>query len=185
LSARRSLNRRGRGGSYARGAWPRTGSLGQFPPTIAGEEVEVLHVGQGNRRRELIATCQRAGRQFEIALLDIDIHADPATSRLLAAQQWIAANVKQIQDLGPEPYLRNLLSILKGDYPKAPSGTPRPSSRAETRNRARRPESWPRAWRVTLGAFRRLVLDWCDDGLVHWQYGRLGLCLLQLPRRSS
>ena len=59
------------------------------PGTIIGEQVEVLHVGQGNGRRELIATCQRAGRQYDIALLDIDIHADPATSRLLAAyRRW-------------------------------------------------------------------------------------------------
>jgi hypothetical protein len=60
------------------------------PGTIAGEEVEILHVGQGNSRRELIATCQRAGRQYDIALLDIDIHADPPTSRLLAAyRRWL------------------------------------------------------------------------------------------------
>ena len=38
----------------------------------------------------------------------------------LSEEQWIAANVRQIQDLGPETYLRNLLSILKGNYPKAP-----------------------------------------------------------------
>ena len=60
------------------------------PGTIVGEQVEVLHVGQGNGRRELIATCQRAGRQYDIALLDIDIHADPATSRLVAAyRRWL------------------------------------------------------------------------------------------------
>lgn len=60
------------------------------PGTIAGEEVEVLHVGQSNGRRELIATCKRAGRRYDIALLDIDIHADPATSRLLAAyRRWL------------------------------------------------------------------------------------------------
>jgi hypothetical protein len=34
---------------------------------------------------------------------------------------WIAANIKQIEELGPEAYLRNLLSILKGNYPKAPT----------------------------------------------------------------
>lgn len=52
---------------------------------VIGEEVEVLHVGQDNNRRELIATCQRNGRRYEVALLDIDISADPATSRLVAA----------------------------------------------------------------------------------------------------
>jgi hypothetical protein len=60
------------------------------PGTIVGEEVEILHVGQSNGRRQLIATCQRAGRQYDIALLDIDIHVDPATSRLLAAyRRWL------------------------------------------------------------------------------------------------
>ena len=60
------------------------------PGTIIGEEVEILHVSQGNGRRELIATCQRAGRRYDIALLDIDIHADPATTRLLAAyRRWL------------------------------------------------------------------------------------------------
>jgi len=33
--------------------------------------------------------------------------------------EWIAANVKLIEDLGPDAYLRNLLSILKGNYPTA------------------------------------------------------------------
>ncbi|MGB0091435.1 MAG: hypothetical protein WBP81_02720 [Solirubrobacteraceae bacterium] len=58
------------------------------PGTVVGEEVEVLHVGQANNRRELIATCQRN----ELALLDIDIKADPDTSRLIAAyRRWIRA----------------------------------------------------------------------------------------------
>lgn len=58
--------------------------------TIIGEEVEMLHVGQDDNRRELIATCQRNGRRYEVALLDIDISADPATSRLVAAyRRWI------------------------------------------------------------------------------------------------
>jgi hypothetical protein len=62
------------------------------PGNIIGEEVEVLHVAQGNRRRELIATCQRAGHRYEIALLDIDIHADATTSQLIAAyRRWIGA----------------------------------------------------------------------------------------------
>jgi hypothetical protein len=30
----------------------------------------------------------------------------------------IKANGKLIRELGPEPYLRNLLSILKGNYPR-------------------------------------------------------------------
>jgi hypothetical protein len=36
---------------------------------------------------------------------------------LPSEEQWIAANAKLIKNLGPEPYLRNLLSILKGNYP--------------------------------------------------------------------
>ncbi len=62
------------------------------PGTVIGEEVEVLHVGQGNGRRELIATCQRNGRRYEVSLLDINLDADPATSRLLAAyRRWARA----------------------------------------------------------------------------------------------
>jgi hypothetical protein len=61
------------------------------PGTVVGEDVEVLHVGRGDGRRELIATCQRAGKRYEIALLDVDIHADPDTSRLVAAyRRWTA-----------------------------------------------------------------------------------------------
>jgi hypothetical protein len=60
------------------------------PATITGQPVDVIHVGQSNRRRELIATCQRNGRQYDIALLDLDIQADPTTSRLIAAyRRWI------------------------------------------------------------------------------------------------
>jgi hypothetical protein len=60
------------------------------PGTIVGENVEVLSVVADDDRRELIATCQRAGRRHDIALLDIDIHADPATTRLLAAyRRWL------------------------------------------------------------------------------------------------
>jgi hypothetical protein len=62
------------------------------PGTIVGEAVELLHVGQGDGRRELIATCQRNGRRYDIALLDLDIQADPTTSRLIAAyRRWISA----------------------------------------------------------------------------------------------
>jgi hypothetical protein len=62
------------------------------PGTIIGEQLDVLYVGQGDGRRELIATCQRNGRRYEIALLDIDIDADPATSRLIAAyRRWVGA----------------------------------------------------------------------------------------------
>jgi hypothetical protein len=57
--------------------------------TVVGEEVEVLSVSRGDNRRELIATCQRDGRSYEIALLDIQLNADPPTSRLIAAyRRW-------------------------------------------------------------------------------------------------
>lgn len=49
----------------------------------------MLSVTADDDRRELIATCQRGGRRYESALLDIDLDGDPATSRLLAAyRRW-------------------------------------------------------------------------------------------------
>ena len=60
--------------------------------TVVGEEVEVLSVSRGDNRRELIATCQRRGRHYEIALLDLDTNADPTTERLIAAyRRWVSA----------------------------------------------------------------------------------------------
>ena len=51
------------------------------------------------------------------------INIDPILAEphplLITEAQWIAANVKQIENLGPHEYLRNLLSILKGNYPRA------------------------------------------------------------------
>jgi len=49
--------------------------------TVIGETIEVQSISPANNRRELIATCQRNGHRYEIALLDIDINADPDTSR--------------------------------------------------------------------------------------------------------
>jgi hypothetical protein len=52
------------------------------------------------------------------------INIEPALAEphppLISEDEWIAANVKQIEDLGPEAYLRSLLSILKGNYPTQP-----------------------------------------------------------------
>jgi len=60
------------------------------PGTVVGEEVEVLSVSVKNNRRELIATCQRGARQYDVALLDTDVHGDSATSRLIAAyRRWL------------------------------------------------------------------------------------------------
>ncbi len=60
------------------------------PGTVIGESVEVRWIGLGDRRRELIATCQRAGRDYDVALLDISLQADSTTSRLLDAyRRWV------------------------------------------------------------------------------------------------
>jgi hypothetical protein len=37
---------------------------------------------------------------------------------MISEDEWIKANAKLISELGPEPYLRNLLSVLKGNYPR-------------------------------------------------------------------
>lgn len=38
---------------------------------------------------------------------------------LISEDDWGRANVGLIEELGPEAYLRNLLSILKGNYPRS------------------------------------------------------------------
>ena len=37
---------------------------------------------------------------------------------LISEDDWVKANVRLIDELGAEPYLRNLLSVLKGNYPR-------------------------------------------------------------------
>ena len=60
-----------------------------LPGSVIGEDITVLSIGQANSRRELTATCTRNKRHYEIALLDITIHANPTVSRLLAAyHRW-------------------------------------------------------------------------------------------------
>ena len=60
------------------------------PGTVVGEAVEVLSVAIKDNRRELIATCKRNGHRYDIALLDVDLRPDPATSRLIAAyRRWL------------------------------------------------------------------------------------------------
>jgi hypothetical protein len=62
------------------------------PGSILGESIDVLSVVADANRRELVAACQRNGLRHEIALLDIDIQADPPTSRLIAAyRRWVSA----------------------------------------------------------------------------------------------
>jgi len=59
--------------------------------TVVGEPVEVLRVMTRYGRRELTATCKRNGQQYDIALLDIDIHTEPRISNLIAAyRRWHA-----------------------------------------------------------------------------------------------
>lgn len=59
--------------------------------TVVGENVEVLSVTIANDRRDLIAACQRNGKRYQIALLDIDIDDDAQTSHLIAAyRHWSA-----------------------------------------------------------------------------------------------
>ncbi|MGH2840353.1 MAG: hypothetical protein ACRDKY_05970 [Solirubrobacteraceae bacterium] len=58
--------------------------------TVVGEHIELLSVAAEDERHELIATCQRNGHHYQIALLDIDTNADPDTTRLITAyQRWI------------------------------------------------------------------------------------------------
>jgi hypothetical protein len=37
---------------------------------------------------------------------------------LISEDDWVKANVRLIGELGAEPYLRNLLSVLEGNYPR-------------------------------------------------------------------
>jgi hypothetical protein len=62
------------------------------PGSVIGEDVEVLSIGTANARAELIATCRRAGRTYDVALLDVNIDTtDTDTSRLIAAyRRWNA-----------------------------------------------------------------------------------------------
>lgn len=60
--------------------------------SVIGQPVEVISIGLRNGRRELIATCQHTGHRHDIALLDLNIDADPTLSRLIAAyRRWLAA----------------------------------------------------------------------------------------------
>jgi Calcium binding len=61
------------------------------PGTVIGEEVTILSVATKNGRRELLATCEHHGRRYELALLDVDLHSDPATERLVAAYRYWAS----------------------------------------------------------------------------------------------
>ena len=51
--------------------------------------------------------------------IEIDESLSMLHEPLISEDQWVEANVRLIEELGPEPYLRNLLSILKGNYPRS------------------------------------------------------------------
>jgi hypothetical protein len=38
---------------------------------------------------------------------------------MISEDDWVKANAKLISELGPEACLRNLLAVLKGNYPRA------------------------------------------------------------------
>jgi hypothetical protein len=38
---------------------------------------------------------------------------------VISEEEWVQANVQLIEELGPAVYLHNLLSILKGNYPRS------------------------------------------------------------------
>jgi hypothetical protein len=46
--------------------------------------------------------------------IEIDPNLTVPHQPLVSEDQWVAANIQLIKELGAESYLRNLLSILKG-----------------------------------------------------------------------
>jgi uncharacterized protein (DUF952 family) len=42
---------------------------------------------------------------------------------MVSEDQWVAANAKLIQEIGAEAWLRELLTVLKGDFVTGPTGT--------------------------------------------------------------
>jgi Calcium binding len=59
------------------------------PGTVIGEDITVLSVATKEGRRELLATCEHHGRRYQLSLLDIELHTDAATDRLIAAyRHW-------------------------------------------------------------------------------------------------
>ena len=43
---------------------------------------------------------------------------------LTSEDDWVRANANLIEQLGTEAYLRQLLAVLKGDYPRQPDDRP-------------------------------------------------------------
>ncbi len=57
--------------------------------TVVGDDVQVISVGRGDGRRELVATCERAGRRYHVALLDVDLRDADATRLVAAYHRWL------------------------------------------------------------------------------------------------
>lgn len=55
----------------------------------------------------------------------INIDPDLATKHepLVDQEQWIQANRKLIDEIGAHEWLRRLLDVLRGDYPRSPENT--------------------------------------------------------------
>jgi hypothetical protein len=59
------------------------------PGRAIGEKVSVISIGVANGRRELMATCERNGHRYQMALLDIELNGDPTIKTLVAAyRRW-------------------------------------------------------------------------------------------------
>ena len=50
--------------------------------------------------------------------IEIDQDLTVPHEPMISEDEWVRANVQLINELGAEAYLRNLLSILKGNYPR-------------------------------------------------------------------
>ncbi|MCW3845339.1 hypothetical protein ONA70_35280 [Micromonospora yasonensis] len=50
--------------------------------------------------------------------MNIDPDLAAAHDPMISDEEWVAANARLVGEFGPEPYLRNLLAILKGAYPR-------------------------------------------------------------------
>jgi hypothetical protein len=42
---------------------------------------------------------------------------------VVSKDQWVEANARLIHTMGPEGYLRRLLAVLEGDFPRQPDET--------------------------------------------------------------
>ena len=61
------------------------------PGRVVGEEVDVRSVSVGDGRRELVATCERAGRRHQIALLDVEMSDAEAVLVVAAYRRWLGS----------------------------------------------------------------------------------------------